>query len=758
MMRDISARFKYTERADPSAPTKRAGASPSDEQPQMPTGATPAAASPIAAMSSSPLPASPTTGACPSRELIQRCLRSYYRDVENRTATWRDVSERMQSDLAPYSVLKLGGFSLGNIAPKLIGHVLAHCSNLRTVDLGFNRISDKGAALLAKALEHNASLESLYLSGNDIGPAGAKALATALTKNSTLRSLHLSGNNIGEDGAAALADGLKANTGLRSLYVGTNGIGSNGMARLADALRVNKVLEELTLGQNRIGSDGLRHLAAAFASGETVLTTLEIGKNGVDADGALALAKALCSARNSLQNLYMDNNPMGDVGASAFGALVAKNAVLRVLDVSYSQMSLLGLRDLSMGLAYSTSLLCLLLDGHDWASTQFMKKTNGLTGASLSSKGASNYAASCIVGAINANPRSVLVKLTGVDLSLVAPVAGDSAMDATTSDDAAASGATRRYSDALTRNERVLKLLQDARRTTTSNKRKVPDEDESPRASSPSGASSSGAVDDTPEPTLPKYQRLDANGPVKSSSSSGSIGSSSGSSDSASVPSAAAATGSAVVPPPPAFTARRPPRVGLPSRGSLVQLPTAAAASGSASVPAPRLALKSPRYESTMDVHVRKVVAEIATLPFNADEYTNLQAYYLGGCHGPKDPGAAAPDASTALADDNTVVREPSLCPACRNSRLAKFRRVMALKARLEARKEATPAALLVLLRQLHYLIGVFQHVDGADERIDALLVSVHDPTLLASTAAVPRHPGPPRSPAPAFTHAPTDG
>lgn len=740
MMRgDVGARFKYTDGMATATATATHVLRPTDTKeeeednsdaatpdkaavdvPTLPPAATAAAVAPPAA-----------TPDCPSRELIQHRLRSYHRDLASGAATWRSVGERMQRDLAPYAVLKLGGFSLGDVAPKLLGHVLAapSGSRLRTLDLGFNRIGDRGAVLLAHALETNATLERLYLSGNDIGPTGALALAQALAANRTLESLHLSGNNVGEDGAAHLADGLRANHGLRALYVGTNGIGSRGMASLADALTVNRTLAELTLGQNRIGSAGLRHVADAIATGHTVLTTLELGKNGIDSHGALALARALCSgAANALQNLYLDNNPLGDVGAGAFGALLAKHAGLRVLDVSYSQMSLLGLRDLSMGLAYSSSLLCLLVDGHDWASTQFMKKTNGLTGASLATNGANNYAASCIVGAINANARSALLKLTGVDLSLVVPATVFT--DATglapgPGPDESSGDGTRRYSDALSRNERVLQFLRENRRPVASHKRKMADDDDDDSAASrrSSPAPQADGATTVAEPVVhPKYQRLDAFGPVKSSSSSGSIGSSTSEGvpparASSPRPSTGSGSGSgAVASAGLTYSSRRPPRVGMPT----------AAPRGSLAPPeSHRLALKSPRYESTMETQVRHVMAEIAMLPFSADEYANLQVYYLGRCH-------AATDRSSSSCSDSGALDESSPCPACATSRLAKFRRVMALKARLEARQEATESTFLTVLRQLHYLVGVFQHVENAERRIDDLVVGAHDPSLLA--------------------------
>ncbi|CAI5705803.1 hypothetical protein KXD40_000760 [Peronospora effusa] len=738
MMRDVSARFKYSERefrAQRKTNVNLSGNSSSNDDLE----------------NKPPLTAANAVhnekdvviaDACPSRELIHSHIGRYYRNVDAAaqvTTDWEAVSARIRRDLAPYTVLKLGGFSLGDVCTRLLGDVLAHgASRLRTLDLGFNRLTDKGATQLAQALETNSSLENLYLSGNDIGPAGARALSQALTKNTHLRSLHLSGNNIGEEGARFLADGITGNTALIALYLGTNGIGAAGMQSLATALTQNKSLEELTLGQNKVGSAGVRHLALAFATGHVALSTLELGKNGVDQEGAIALARSLCGT-NRLQNLYMDHNPLGDVGASAFGALLAQNTELRVLDLSYTHMSLLGLRELSVvGLARSRALLCLLVDGHDWASTQYMKKNQhpNLNGASLATKGANNYAASCIAGAINVNVHSVLFKLTGVDLSLVVTLP-------TPSSD------SRREFDALSRNELVLKSLHDGRAAAhaaaatsgipPSHKRK-PTEDASNTVvdRTPTGGRDSGAESDTGEsspPVIqhPKFQRLEGN--VKAGSSSGSISSVNGGGSGGGSRSGSANALLGLLPPPhngpgngtsgsaggnggssPSKTSsNQPPRViRIPSRGSMGRFPRSG---GSCEK---RLSLKSPRYESTMEVHVRKVITDISKLPFNADEYNTLQAYYLGGrC-------SAGPNGCSdgGVGD---VTSERTFCSACRSSRLARYRRTMALKTRLEAAKQATDDVLLVLLRQLHYLVGAFQNVENAVQTIDDILVSAHE-------------------------------
>uniref|UniRef100_M4BQX4 Uncharacterized protein n=1 Tax=Hyaloperonospora arabidopsidis (strain Emoy2) TaxID=559515 RepID=M4BQX4_HYAAE len=523
MMRDVSTRFKYSEREFQAQPKASSSSKSSDLETKLPASGT---------FEAEEGGFVPPLDACPSRELIHSHIKRYYRNVDGGsqvTTDYETVRLRICRDLAPYTVLKLGGFSLGDACTKLLGAVLAHdASKLRTLDLGFNRLTDTGATQLAEALKTNTSLENLYLSGNDIGPAGARAIAQALLQNTHLRSLHLSGNNIGEEGARFLADGIAGNTVLRALYLGTNGIGAAGMQSLATALTQNTSLEELTLGQNKVGTEGVRYLASAFATGNVALLTLELGKNGVDHEGTLALARSLCGV-NRLQNLYMDHNPLGDVGASAFGALLVQNTKLRVLDLSYTHMSLLGLRELSVvGLARSRALLCLLVDGHDWASTKYMKKNQhtSLIGASLATEGANNYAASCIVGAINMNANSVLFKLTGVELSLVVALPSPS-----TSNDG------NRKRDAVSRNELVLKCLHNKRAVKQAvaaasgippnHKRKTTEEAcnaaaEKTRADGViSGAETDTGKCSFPVVQHPKFQRLEGN--IKSRSSSGSI-------------------------------------------------------------------------------------------------------------------------------------------------------------------------------------------------------------------------------------------
>ncbi|ETW02651.1 hypothetical protein H310_06110 [Aphanomyces invadans] len=352
-----------------------------------------------------------------SRPLLEKRVRSYMSFTPS-----SDLFRRVRADLNNVQILKLGGFDLGDRGAWVLGKALASNESLGLLDLGFNGITSKGIEQIAEALEEgkNRTLKTLYLSGNGVGVGGAARLAGALRSNKSLKTLYLSGNGIGDEGLKHLADMLRVNTSLTALYLGTNSIGSGGMAHLADALTVNEHVEELMLSQNRIESAGVLSLVEAFATANLPLQTLEIGFNGIDAAGVTALADVLDSRPNQLQNLYLDNNPVGDAGAAALGRCLAKKAKshssLRVLDLSYAQLSLLGFRDLCMGLRDSTTLMGLLLDGHDWASTKYMERPPPNV-ASLAKDDAYQYAAKCVVTALQMNPSLPLVKLTGVNLS-----------------------------------------------------------------------------------------------------------------------------------------------------------------------------------------------------------------------------------------------------------------------------------------------------------------------------------------------------
>ena len=313
-----------------------------------------------------------------------------------------DVHPKRQRRATALRVLKLGGFALGDLGARVLSTAMQNNRDLEALDLGFNGIHDAGAEAIARVLEGpNTQLTSLYLSGNCIGLHGIEQLSRALEKNRCLRVLYLSGNSLRVAEVEPLATMLRRNHGLQSLYLGSNKIGDEGLMALIQALMANQTstLRSLMLGQNAIGAAGIECLADALQQKALQLTTIELAANQISDKSGVRLAKAL-HEETHLENLYIDKNSFGDSTAAAVGIMLMKNSSLRVLDLSFCKMSLVGIRAVATGIQHSKVLLSLMLDGI------------------LTSAGDKAVAARAIGTAVHSNPSSQLTKLSGIPLHL----------------------------------------------------------------------------------------------------------------------------------------------------------------------------------------------------------------------------------------------------------------------------------------------------------------------------------------------------
>ena len=106
-------------------------------------------------------------------------------------------------------------------------------SQLTTLELRSNQISNAGASSLAEALAGNATLRAIDLQRNDIKDQGAIGLAAALQVNRALQVVNLRFNEIGDSGATALGKALQGNRTILELHLGGNLIGPEGAMQIA---------------------------------------------------------------------------------------------------------------------------------------------------------------------------------------------------------------------------------------------------------------------------------------------------------------------------------------------------------------------------------------------------------------------------------------------------------------------------------------------------------------------------------------------
>ena len=100
-----------------------------------------------------------------------------------------------------------------------LAEVLPLCTSATELNLGNNKISDRGAKALAAAFAEGAmpELEKLYLNTNQIGDEGAVALAEAVGKGALpeLKGLYLNANELSQTAKDAWEAVKAKRSGLR---------------------------------------------------------------------------------------------------------------------------------------------------------------------------------------------------------------------------------------------------------------------------------------------------------------------------------------------------------------------------------------------------------------------------------------------------------------------------------------------------------------------------------------------------------------
>lgn len=245
------------------------------------------------------------------------------------------------------SVLDMGFNAIGDIGcGHLAVHGLAGNNNLRTLYLSGNQIGEKGALSIAGAILHGCSLQSLYLSANKIGPTGMKAIAGAIAKNE----------------ARLLMSGDITSRNIEVLHCANASVETSGFAAIPGMLLSNASLKELCISDNNLGDTDIMMLSQVLTQNKYVpLETLHLSFNQITCIGVESLMNALWGSR-TLQDLKLDNNKIQDRGAQLC-AVVLTSIALKKLDLSFNNVSMVGIKALMKNLSENNSLQTLGLSG-----------------------------------------------------------------------------------------------------------------------------------------------------------------------------------------------------------------------------------------------------------------------------------------------------------------------------------------------------------------------------------------------------------
>ena len=199
---------------------------------------------------------------------------------------------------------------------KMLSDLLREATNLQSLNLSNNSITDNSAKLLFSDLKNYNQLSSLNLSSNSITDESIEILTDAIKNCTYLNLLNLSSNSISDDGTEALFHALKNCTELASLDLASNKIRNAGIKSLSQALLCFKNLNTLILSDNMITHEIIGDLALSLRECHH-LRELDLSRNSIGSDGAKALFELLGCCENLL-SLDVSYNSIGESGIAGF--------------------------------------------------------------------------------------------------------------------------------------------------------------------------------------------------------------------------------------------------------------------------------------------------------------------------------------------------------------------------------------------------------------------------------------------------------
>ncbi|KAJ1493051.1 hypothetical protein T484DRAFT_1930045 [Baffinella frigidus] len=266
--------------------------------------------------------------------------------------------------------------------------------HVRTIDLSWNDITDKGCQALAGLLRASPKITRLNLAYNSIGEAGITVLSEALIANNKLLFLDVRGNKVGDHGGLEIAKMLCANKSVRSVELGNMDLGHRTLTMLGEALKRNGALTHLNIDRPLLFSAqeeaieqvamGLRHNKALLSLSikqagirargcyllcdnlalNSTLHTLDLSSNKLPEDAGPSISKLLTLSQ-SLSTLHLANNQLGDRGCTALSDALATNRTVTDLDVAYNSIAADGLMQLAGAIQQQAGLTKLRVWGND---------------------------------------------------------------------------------------------------------------------------------------------------------------------------------------------------------------------------------------------------------------------------------------------------------------------------------------------------------------------------------------------------------
>ncbi|XP_048549666.1 uncharacterized protein LOC125529295 isoform X2 [Triticum urartu] len=239
---------------------------------------------------------------------------------ENNLAGWRSTVDRSSTSfssalksntsLNSLTVLNLRGNNLQEGDMEVVCNILVKMSNLRSLDISDNPITDEGIRYLIPffelALQRGNPIRKLRAENCDLSSVGVTKLLECLTSiNKLLDMLSIADNHLGSSVAATLVKFLGSH--VRELNVEDIGLGPIGFQILEEALPRKVNLSHINISKNR-GGMGTAHFISRLIVQAPNLVSVDAGSNLLPPESLEVICNALKQTTCNLTRLDLMGN------------------------------------------------------------------------------------------------------------------------------------------------------------------------------------------------------------------------------------------------------------------------------------------------------------------------------------------------------------------------------------------------------------------------------------------------------------------
>ncbi|VAH41912.1 unnamed protein product [Triticum turgidum subsp. durum] len=233
-----------------------------------------------------------------------------WRSTVDRSSTSFSSALKSNTSLNSLTVLNLRGNNLQEGDMEYICNILAKMSNLRSLDISDNPITDEGIRYLIPffelALQRGNPIRKLRAENCDLSSIGVTKLLECLTPiDKPLDMLSIADNHLGSSVAATLVKFLGSH--VRELNVEDIGLGPLGFQILEKALPRKVNLSHINISKNR-GGMGTAHFISRLILQASNLVSVDAGSNLLPPESLEVICNALKQTTCNLTRIDLMGN------------------------------------------------------------------------------------------------------------------------------------------------------------------------------------------------------------------------------------------------------------------------------------------------------------------------------------------------------------------------------------------------------------------------------------------------------------------